>query len=489
MPSLEEALEFESNGQVQRCGKMLVELYEENSQDFETAFHYGRFLVSQGNGKEGYNALMQAKDMKDSSPFVWFELGRAYELLDRADGVENCFYNAAELARGCLPVGKVVEFYRNYLNFYLRYGRFEDVETYIKPLRTVEGAEEHVKEYDSILAFIDGKFDECLSLGQEIYVNDPQVHEALLPFLLLALLYVGDVVKLDSFVEVLKQDSRVHKLTPEVAKLVKEMALYVQGIDESRLAEVQKLHLPYEETSKIDEKPLSAISKAIVGYAKMLDSLYHYYTDHKSNWSEKEVDGNLYVIGDSHSLPPAHLNVRLDGETLKVVPQLAVGIKAWVVASRHACRSLAAFKWRIANLPKNSKVVLSAGEIDCRFYEGFLKYLQQNPEVDTREYVSEVVADYVDECMSLLESRSPEKVMFLNVPAPIFQEDIPDLSLKVSEVVFFFNDALRTAAEKHGAKIVDVYALTKDDKQGFSKGDWHVDMVHLNAGAFVEALS
>ena len=83
----------------------------------------------------------------------------------------------------------------------------------------------------------------------------------------------------------------------------------------------------------------------------------------------------LFLLGDSHVLPPAWRCVSLRGSPRCVVPVLVTGLKAWHL--RPGCDFYPAFQFRAAvrRLPSKCCVIALFGEIDCR--EGLLRSVEK----------------------------------------------------------------------------------------------------------------
>ena len=205
----------------------------------------------------------------------------------------------------------------------------------------------------------------------------------------------------------------------------------------------------------------------------------------EANWDEELVAENtIYHLGESHCLSYAHRNIKVNGTTFKIAPRITFGAKAFHFYAREQNAYKSITKAHLSSLPKNSKVFLSYGEIDCRPYEGFLaaarkldKPLDGLIDQTTEGYVKW----FADQNIS-----QQHQLHFMNVPSPVYKEkDSHEVNLEVLKTVAMFNAALKKYTLKHGFDMVDVFKFTADEN-GFSNRFFHVDNVHLGAKALPE---
>ena len=204
-----------------------------------------------------------------------------------------------------------------------------------------------------------------------------------------------------------------------------------------------------------------------------------------ANWDEElACENKVYHLGESHCLSYAHRNIAIGGSNFRIVPRITFGTKAFHFARSKHDKFKAITKAHLASLPKNSKVFLSFGEIDCRPNEGFIsaatkldKPLEELIDQTTEGYVQWFLDQNADQ---------RQRLYFINVPAPVYyKEHSADLNSEVARTVALFNTALKKYSLQHDFDVVDVFNFTVG-KEGFSNGLFHIDNHHLGAKALVE---
>ena len=205
----------------------------------------------------------------------------------------------------------------------------------------------------------------------------------------------------------------------------------------------------------------------------------------EATWDEKsDTENKLYLLGESHCLSYAHRNIAIDGSNFEIVPRITFGAKAY-----HFCRTKhdkykAITKAHFASLPKNSKVFLSYGEIDCRPNEGFISAARKRDE-PLEELIDQTTEGYVQWFLEQNAGRR-HRLYFINVPAPVYDDKLTtDLNSEVASTVALFNAALKKYSLQYGYDTVDVFKFTAG-KEGFSNGLFHIDNYHLAVKAIPE---
>ncbi|MDA7467481.1 hypothetical protein N8942_06730, partial [Planktomarina temperata] len=215
------------------------------------------------------------------------------------------------------------------------------------------------------------------------------------------------------------------------------------------------------------------------GYSSFIGKLL------EATWDEKpDTENKVYHLGESHCLSYAHRNIAIDGSNFRIAPRITFGAKAY-----HFCRTKhdkykAITKAHFASLPKNSKVFLSYGEIDCRPNEGFISAAIKLDK-PLEELIDQTVEGYVQWFLKQNVGLK-HHLFFINVPAPVYNEKLTaDLNSEVARTVALFNTALKKYSLQHGFEMVDVFKFTAGSK-GFSNSFFHVDDCHLGAKAVAE---
>ena len=205
----------------------------------------------------------------------------------------------------------------------------------------------------------------------------------------------------------------------------------------------------------------------------------------EATWDEKpDTENKVYHLGESHCLSYAHRNIAIDGSNFRIVPRITFGAKAFHFSRTKDDSFKAITKAHFVSLPKNSKVFLSYGEIDCRPNEGFISAVRKRDK-PLEELIDQTTEGYVQ---WFLEQNAGQRhcLYFINVPAPVYDEKLTtDLNSEVASTVALFNAALKKYSLQHGFDTVDVFKFTAG-KKGFSNGLFHMDGHHLGAKAIAE---
>jgi hypothetical protein len=230
---------------------------------------------------------------------------------------------------------------------------------------------------------------------------------------------------------------------------------------------------------------------ATLSYRTYLEALLAFREAHPDLYAGA-ADDLLHLVGDSHSLAPAHTVTTHDGHKYRVQPHTVIGAKIWHLATDfNSSPSLqrAAFERVAASLPANAVVVAQFGEIDCRVREGLFPYLSRHPEVDRRDYCRGMAKAYVATLGRHLATEG-RTVMVSGVPAPmpINVDKAGDQREAYLAMVAMINDALRDAAVSAGFRFLDPYALTVG-ADGVAHGRWRLDTVHLTPDHFAPLVS
>ena len=200
----------------------------------------------------------------------------------------------------------------------------------------------------------------------------------------------------------------------------------------------------------------------------------------------------LAVVGDSHSLSFHGIGIELDGTAYRTGAHLVMGCKAWHLAS--PAPNL--YKWRFSaildSIAENSPLICCFGEIDCRLDEGILPYYRRIGG-DLEQLISDETSRYVA-YVAVAATPRRLKPILVGVPAPHLDALVaeqPDASAEnkslLIDIVKVFNMCLRRAAEQHGFRMIDVFAVSAGPN-GKASGDQHVDPYHLKPEALALAL-
>jgi hypothetical protein len=199
---------------------------------------------------------------------------------------------------------------------------------------------------------------------------------------------------------------------------------------------------------------------------------------------EPAYENKVYHLGESHCLSYAHRNITIEDSNFRITPRITFGAKAFHFSRKKYDSFKAITKAHFVSLPKNSKVFLSYGEIDCRPNEGFISAAAKL-EKPLEELIDQTTEGYVQ---WFFDQNADQKhyLYFINVPAPVYNKGYSaDLNSDVARTVALFNTALKKYSLQHGFDMVDVFTFTAGN-EGFSNRLFHVDNIHLGAKALPE---
>jgi tetratricopeptide (TPR) repeat protein len=220
---------------------------------------------------------------------------------------------------------------------------------------------------------------------------------------------------------------------------------------------------------------------------KVFCTAYSTFIGHllEANWDEKpDTKNKVYHLGESHCLSYAHRNIAIDGSNFRIASRITFGAKAFHFSRTKHDSFKEITKAHIVSLPRNSKVFLTYGEIDCRPNEGFISAATKLDK-PLEELIDHTTSGYVQ---WFLEQNAGQRhhLYFINVPAPVYDEKLTtDLNSEVARTVALFNAALKKYSLQLGFNTVDVFKFTVG-KGGFSNSRFHLDNHHLGAKALPE---
>jgi Tfp pilus assembly protein PilF len=194
-----------------------------------------------------------------------------------------------------------------------------------------------------------------------------------------------------------------------------------------------------------------------------------------------EVKERIHVIGDSHTLFSAWLKV--NGK--EIAPRLVMGCKIWHLADKNDNAFRKSFEKIMSGLAKNTKVILSVGEIDCRDDEGFLPFFLKTPDIKTDEFVKKTVKNYITWAKNIAD-KQPLNITICGVPAPngsTYAPNTPEGDLKLS-IVKTINESLELFSKENNLGFITPY----NDENGWGKKEDFIDRFHLKPQVYVGLL-
>ncbi len=189
---------------------------------------------------------------------------------------------------------------------------------------------------------------------------------------------------------------------------------------------------------------------------------------------------NLYLIGDSHTLSPAHTVITLKDIIYRCVPQFIIGAQARHLTDAHPNQYQESFRRIVAFLPERAPIIAMFGDIDCHPDYGIIKYFKQTGRSDYKSYTADLVRRYV--AFLIAETQHKNATLSLYGVAASNRTDYPEETLHIQRsLIVYFNHALQQEAEQHHLPFLDVYAYTAEEN-GKGKPDLYIDSNHLAPG-------
>lgn len=222
-------------------------------------------------------------------------------------------------------------------------------------------------------------------------------------------------------------------------------------------------------------------------YWRYLDALltWHQQPTNRQYTQMKDAE-TLYVIGDSHSLTAHGVVVRYKEQVMRCAAELIVGCKQWHLGNDEANKYKHKFEAIMARLPRQSPLLLTIGEIDCRHDDGISKYLKKYPEKSLVNTVQSTIDAYI-RYICKTSRQHGHQVVVGGVPRA--SKPIDSLTQEQAEqlvnLIRIFNQSLREKTLEAGLDFLDVYTLTNPG-DGMATEEWHLDGCHLKPNALAE---
>jgi len=218
------------------------------------------------------------------------------------------------------------------------------------------------------------------------------------------------------------------------------------------------------------------------------------------NWWENEIkqglDFNakntelpfLAVVGESHSLAVHRTDFALQEMPYRCQAHWIGGIKMWHLAQAKSHPMKQRVRQVLSDLPANSPILFTIGEIDCRLDEGIWSTAKKQA-ADYQTLIEKTVTGYLDWLEETLKKTSQQQIIIQGIPAPNYHkelemsdENVPEFLAMINEV----NQQLKYYTLQKGWQFLDVYAATVAEN-GKSHGQWHLDSHHLKPAFYRQA--
>lgn len=153
----------------------------------------------------------------------------------------------------------------------------------------------------------------------------------------------------------------------------------------------------------------------------------------------------MYVVGDSHSLPLSWM--RVAGGSVVLEPRLVTGCKMWHLREEGTFFPKYNFIQAMNSLPRESKVIIVLGEIDCR--EGLLVCVEKGRYASLEEGAETVIKIFVRCMLNWVEQKKFSRV-YIHPVVPVLDA--------TRHIVEIYNGIYRAEVCKHPQLIwLDLY--------------------------------
>ena len=188
----------------------------------------------------------------------------------------------------------------------------------------------------------------------------------------------------------------------------------------------------------------------------------------------------IFHIGNSHCLTFNQQIFNFKNKNYIIKPLITIGGKSYHFANKNNNSYKALTKLNLTRISSKSMVLVSFGEIDCRFDEGIIPAAKKL-DLNINDLIDNTVKHYME--WFYKNVKQVENFYFFNVPAPKYNYKIDKKSnYQVAYVVNKFNIALEEFSKHYNFKVIDVYSHTNENK--FSNNLFHSDDFHLNNKIF-----
>lgn len=219
-------------------------------------------------------------------------------------------------------------------------------------------------------------------------------------------------------------------------------------------------------------------------HLKICVRLLRHRLEHPNEYEGKS-DGILVAIGDSHSLIPAGRIIQWNGRGVRVQAMPVRGIKMFHLGSGTPAKYRSYMKLRLKQVPQDSDVLLSVGEIDCRPNEGIFHAARKAPKVPIGEVLSNTVSAFMLFMAQAFRDAEIEsrRITLLGVPNPRY-DVLARLPAGATETEFrefitLVNETIKREAHALGWAFLDSHAATSDSNAATGEDYW-LDEIHFS---------
>lgn len=220
-------------------------------------------------------------------------------------------------------------------------------------------------------------------------------------------------------------------------------------------------------------------------YAQFLVDLHLYRQANPAYYHAPQQPKKIHVIGESHSLTPAHLVL---GDH-QVTSHLMMGGLAYYFTVPRGQTWQYTLEQRYKTIRKDEPVMVCFGEIDCRSNGGIMAQYLAQPGYDLAGEINQLVEAYV-RFVKKAQLRRAARTWLCNVPAPK-RSNVTNLDehqcTVFTSIIARFNQALQRETEKQELGLVDVYTPSVGH-DGWACEGAHIDEVHLTPAILAQAM-
>lgn len=193
----------------------------------------------------------------------------------------------------------------------------------------------------------------------------------------------------------------------------------------------------------------------------------------------------LYIIGESHCLSLHNQYIQIKNDLYYCESKLIYGIKLWHLSQNNFNKFKFLFLRKLSSLPKNSTILISIGEIDCRLNEGiFSAHKKQGISINI--LIDKTIKYYFQ---FLIENNilSNHKIIIQGIP-PLSEERISNdqENIILQGIVYEFNKTLLKYCLINSLPFLDLYSYIKSQKN--LKYESYIDDFHLTSSTYKGAL-
>lgn len=289
---------------------------------------------------------------------------------------------------------------------------------------------------------------------------------------------LGDVDQaVIAYQKVLTLDSQNHRIKAAVSLAI---IYYLNGSIE-QCKSMLDISRPVNTTSGSELKNV----RVYWGYLSLI--LNNLQETNKEKRQRKDINA-LYVVGESHALSAHGVVVSYCGREMSCTAEWIEGCKQWHLGNNKPNKFKYKFERILETLPRESRILLLIGEIDCRSDEGIIKAWKKSQGISLEDLAKVTALSYIL-YVTGIAVKFEHQMIVGGIPAPsnirlgTLATETADQLIKL---IRLFNATLKEQTLAAGMDFLDVYALTNRG-DGVASGEWHIDSYHLLPSAMAEA--